>query len=568
MTSVERHRTAMRRVLPSRPVALALEEQLITADTTVFDYGCGRGVDLLHLKQLGIDADGWDPAFRAVGDKRPADVVNLGYVVNVIEDVAERAAVLRSAWELARGVLVVSARLEWEARSVAGAAYGDGVLTGSGTFQKFFRQDELRDWIESTLGVQGVAAAPGVFYVFRTPAAAQAYLAQRFGSSGRAASARVSERLFDANRELLEVLAGFVSEQGRLPADGELAVADELVERFGSIRGAFAVVRRVTGQAPTRSPTVSERLFDANRDLLDQLVAFIAHRGRLPAADELSDFADLRERFGSVKAAFAVINRVSPQDWQAIRVERQRDLLVYLALAAFGGRPRFGELPAELRYDVKAFFSTYKRGCTIADALLFKAGDRASIDQACQQSRIGKRTRDALYVHITALERLAPLLRVYEGCARILTGTVAGANVIKLRRDKSQISYLTYPGFDDEGHPALAEGTTADLPRLRVERHAFHEAANPPILHRKETLVAEDYPGRPRFARLTQQEERKGLLDSPLPIGRRQQWEAWLEAHDVIVRGHRVVKHNPDRSKRDLTAARYAAGWRPPASPP
>lgn len=539
----------MRRVLPSRPVALAIEEGLISANTTVFDYGCGRGSDLLHLQQLGIQAHGWDPAFRADAEKRPADVVNLGYVVNVIEDLAERESVLHSAWRLAKRLLIVSARLEWEARSVSGSAFADGVLTGSGTFQKFFSQDELRDWIESTLGAQSVAAAPGVFYVFRDESAAQTYLAERFAGGARDASARLSERLFDASRELLEELARFVSDHGRLPADGELPTSDELTKRFGSIRAAFAVVRQVTGQPPTRSPTVSERLFDANRELLAQLVAFVGHRGRLPSAEELSNSAEFRDRFGSIKAAFAVINRVSPQDWHTIRLERQRDLLVYLALAAFGGRPRFGELPADLRYDVKAFFSTYKRACTIADALLFKAGDRASVDQACQQSPIGKRTRDALYVHVSALDRIAPLLRVYEGCARILTGTVADANVIKLRRDKAQVSYLSYPRFDSDAHPALVAATTADLPRLRVEYHDLRDTANPPIIHRKDAFVADDYPTRQRFARLTQQEERYGLLDAPLPIGRQQQWEAWLEAHDVEVRGHRVVKLRSDPSR-------------------
>jgi hypothetical protein len=533
----------MQRVLPSRPVALALEEALIDAGTTLFDYGCGRGTDLLHLQQLGVEAHGWDPAFRADAEKHPADVVNLGYVVNVIEDVAERESVLRSAWALSKQLLIVSARLEWEARTVSGSSFGDGVLTASGTFQKFFTQDELRDWIETTLGVKSVAAAPGIFYVFREQTATQAYLAERFGSGARNASARFSERLFDANRELLEALAQFVSDRGRLPADGELEASEELTNRFGSIRAAFAVVRQVTGQAPTRSPTVSERLFDANRELLTQLVAFVAHRGRLPAPEELPTAAtELRERFGSIKAAFAVINRVSPQDWQAIRAERQQDLLVYFALAAFGGRPRFGELPTELQYDVKAFFSTYKGVCTIADALLFKAGDRTSIDRACQQSAIGKCTRDALYLHTSALDRVAPLLRVYEGCARVLTGTVAGANLIKLRRDKAQVSYLSYPDFDREAHPALREVTTVDLPRLRVEHQDFREAANPPILHRKETFVADDYAYRQRFARLTKQEERHALLDAPLPIGRRQQWEAWLEAHSVEVRGHQIVK--------------------------
>jgi hypothetical protein len=541
----------MQRVLPSRPVALALEEGVITTATTVFDYGCGRGTDVLHLHQLGVEAHGWDPAFRADAPRQPADVVNLGYVVNVIEHVDERELVLRSAWKLAKRILVVSARLEWEARPVSGSSFSDGVLTASGTFQKFFSQDELRDWIESTLGVRSVAAAPGVFYVFRDDAHAQAYLAGRVGRGTRSTSARLSAQLFDANRELLEELARFVAERGRLPGDEELPEGPALVERFGSIRSAFAVVRQVTRQAPTRAPTVSELLFDANRELLAQLLGFVALRGRLPAAAELPNAEEFQDKFGSIKAAFSVINRVSPQDWQTIKAERQRDLLVYLALAAFGGRPRFGDLPIELRYDVRAFFSTYTRACKIADALLFKAGDLAYVDQACQRSIVGKRTRDSLYVHVTALDRLLPILRVYEGCARVLTGTVAGANIIKLRRDKSQVSYLSYPGFDSDPHPALVEVTTAVLPRLRVEYRDFRDVTNPPILHMKDAFVADDYPKHERFARLTRQEERHGLLDAPLPIGRRQQWDAWLEAHNVEVRGHRVLRrrdaHSPLR---------------------
>ena len=43
------------------------------------------------------------------GQKRPADVVNLGYVINVIEDPVERAETLRNAWALCRRVMVVSA---------------------------------------------------------------------------------------------------------------------------------------------------------------------------------------------------------------------------------------------------------------------------------------------------------------------------------------------------------------------------------------------------------------------------------------------------------------------------
>src|SRR5262245_50442809 len=110
----------MARVDLSRPVAMALEEGLLPPGTTFFDYGCGRGGDLERLAALGYDAAGWDPAHYPEGELRPSDVVNLGYVVNVIENPAERVQVLRRAWDLTRNVLVVAARPDWEARTVTG----------------------------------------------------------------------------------------------------------------------------------------------------------------------------------------------------------------------------------------------------------------------------------------------------------------------------------------------------------------------------------------------------------------------------------------------------------------
>ena len=53
---------------------------------------------------------GWDLVYAPNPARREADVVNLGYVVNVIEDPSERREVLRRAWSLARQILVVSAR--------------------------------------------------------------------------------------------------------------------------------------------------------------------------------------------------------------------------------------------------------------------------------------------------------------------------------------------------------------------------------------------------------------------------------------------------------------------------
>src|SRR4051794_9770476 len=116
---IRRERTAMSRRSLSRPIARALDDGVITSEETFFDYGCGRGDDLRGLRALGVEAAGWDPAYAPTAVREPADVVNLGYVINVIEDPAEREQTLGDAWSLARRVLIVSARPDWELRGQA-----------------------------------------------------------------------------------------------------------------------------------------------------------------------------------------------------------------------------------------------------------------------------------------------------------------------------------------------------------------------------------------------------------------------------------------------------------------
>ncbi|MCC6630154.1 MAG: DNA phosphorothioation-associated putative methyltransferase [Chloroflexi bacterium] len=493
--AVDRHCTAIERTGLSRPVALVLDEGLLTPETTFFDYGCGRGGDLHRLAVLGYDVAGWDPAYHPEGKIRPSDIVNLGFVINVIEDPIERVQVLRRAWALARSVLVVAARPDWEARSVPGRPYGDGILTAKGTFQRFYAQEELRAWIDGVLGVRSIAAAPGVFYVFRDEVRAQAFLAARV--------------------------------RGRpLPRPREPAVP--------------------------RS-RVSEMLYEAHRAILDPVVAFIEARGWAPDPCELPAAAAAREQFGSVRAALAVVRRVTGDvSWRAAQLAATEDLTVYLALAAFGGRPRFTGLPLDIQVDVKTFFGSYKEACAAADALLFSAGDQSAIDKACRESTVGKLTPEALYVHVAALPRLSPLLRVYEGCARALTGTVDRANIIKLNRIEPKVGYHVYPGFDRDPHPALEASVRADLRRLHVKYRDFTKAENPPILHRKDAFVADDYPGRDTFARLTAQEEKLGLLTDTASIGTKERWEQVVVSKGMRFAGHRLVRTKlPPREEPD-----------------
>lgn len=475
---VARHRTAIKRTDLSRPIRVARKDGLINSEVSVFDYGCGHGDDMHRLLGLGITCHGWDPVYRPNEDRVRADIVNLGYVVNVIENPGERAASLCEAWSLAEKVLIVSARLSHESAVDQQIAFEDGCVTRRQTFQKYYEQSELRDWIDQVLGVSGVAAAPGIFYVFREDETRQSFVATRFRRAILVPRLRQSEVVFEQNRALLEPLIQFISARGRLPDESELEVASAIRERLGSLKRAFAILRRVSGA----------------------------------------------------------------EQWEAIRKERAQDLLVYLALARFGGRPRFSQLPRELQLDVRAFFSTYSRASDLADKLLFSAGDRDEVDRVAKTSQVGKLLPISLYIHTDAISELTPLLRVYEGCARALIGSVEGANIVKLHLDTPLISYLSYPEFEKEPHPALSASLLVDLQTFRVKYREYTDSDNPPILHRKEAFLAPEHPLRAKFARLTQHEERLGLYKDTHSIGTLKGWEDCLKARGLRLAGHRVCR--------------------------
>jgi DNA phosphorothioation-associated putative methyltransferase len=475
---IARHRAALSRKELSRPIRLALENNLIQEDSKVFDYGCGRGDDLRGLNALGIESFGWDPIYRPKEERREADVVNLGYVVNVIEDPGERDDTLRKAWSLTKKVLVVSARLTAGLKGTKYENYRDGYLTRRGTFQKFYEQHELRDWIEKTIGDSSVAAGPGIFFIFRDDELRQSFLASRYRRRTSVPLQLLSDALYEKHKSELQPLMDFFAVRGRLPGDGELEEAPTIREIFGSIRRAFGVIRRVTGS----------------------------------------------------------------ETWDQIREERSQDLLVYLALERLNGRPRFKALPYALQLDVRGLFSTYTRACNAADELLFSAGNTKAVDRACRKAPYGKLTHNAFYVHSTALSHLPPILRVYEGCASNYIGNVEGSNIIKLNRIKPKVSYLSYPDFERDPHPALFGSLTVSLGTLKVRYWDYSDSDNPPILHRKEEFVAEEHPARKKFQRLTRQEERWGLYDDAKSIGTRRQWNQLLDERGIRLRGHRLLR--------------------------
>jgi hypothetical protein len=515
---IMRHKTAMTRYELSKPVKTLLEYGLLKTGSTFFDYGCGQGSDVRGLHALGHIATGWDPVHQPQIGKQQADIVNLGYVLNVIEDPAERIEALVDAHRHARRLLVVSGLIRETVELDRAAPYRDGILTQRNTFQKFFEQQELQQYIEDALDTTAVPVALGIFYVFRDPADQQDFLSARSRRAldwtqisarlGLGAPRTLWKALYDEHRELLDPFGKLALELGRIPEPMEFVALPEINDRLGSPKRALRAyvqgresqdlkwdevrVRFGIGQPPKRR---WELLYEEHRELLDTFWNRMLELGRLPEPEEFPQTGQLRETIGSPKKALQLFLRKGGGDeLEQAEENRRRDLLVYVALANLRKRVPFGHLSMSLRTDIRAFFGNYTRALEKGLELLYAAGDTGEIELACEDLKVGWQDDQALYVHRSLLDDLPPVLRAYVGCASTLFGDVAHADIIKLHKQSGKVTFLVYDDFDGKPLPELRQRIKVNL-RTRWVR-VFDHSAEQQLLYFKERFVSPQHPRR------------------------------------------------------------------------
>lgn len=224
--SSARERTAIGRGDLSKPVRQALRDDILRPKLSVLDYGCGRGQDTARLGKMGLSVQGWDPHFAPDTPLIKQDVVLLTYVLNVIEDAAERRETLSKAWHLANVAMVVSCRLKWELSSIAGSPSGDGIVTSRNTFQHLFSPSDLRELVEEVTGARCVSPVPGVVYVFRRDEDRFTYLA-------RGAITEFEWTASDDYASAIREVITFAEKRGRPPLFEE--IPDRMLPRLGQL---------------------------------------------------------------------------------------------------------------------------------------------------------------------------------------------------------------------------------------------------------------------------------------------------------------------------------------------
>ena len=450
--TVERHRTALTRYALSKPMQLLAKHDFLEGKHTIFDYGCGKGSDVEILRQNNLTANGWDPHFCPENPKHSADIVNLGFVINVIEDKDERLEAVLGAYRLCTQFLCAAVMLG-EQSPERGRLFRDGVLTSRNTFQRYYSQEEFREYLRRVLDEEPVAVGPGVFFVFKNKDAEQAFLERRY-----------------RNRSTANRLINQIPKQPKAPK----------------------------ATRPTKTEK-EQAFYQQHADLLDALWLSWLELGRPPQEDEFPQVAAVKDLFGTWQRGLNFLQRFHGTETLKFAFESRRDdLTVYFAMRRFDQQRVYRHLPESLKRDVKAFFTSYPIAQTEGERLLFSAGNAAMIREMCQQAAIqGYGHLDAegsLTFHTSQVVTLPPILRVYIGCATQVFGDVTSADLLKIHAESGKLSLMKYDDFEDSPLPRMLERIKISLINQRFEYYKYGEAYTPPYLYLKSRFITPDYP--------------------------------------------------------------------------
>lgn len=418
--AVQRHRTAMVRYSLSQPMALMVRYGLVGCDSTVFDYGCGQGDDLRALESQGIMARGWDPHYAPSTPISSAQIVNLGFVLNVIEDEAERRHALRRAWEITEKVLAVSVMVVGQVPTDGLRPYCDGYLTSRGTFQKYFQHADLRSFITSVTGAEPVSVTTGIYFLFRR-------------------SDDEQEFLLDRRRSMSRASIGFSTRERPYNAPTRLDLADRIPHS------------------------------------LDEIVAFATHRGRLPIPEELSE--RVRDELTTTRVSLARaidLCRATALDNQALEAaasRRREDLLVHNALCILNRSRSLQNPGAAIVRDIRALFGSQKALTESATRYLFALSDfealhRLSIESTQRGTGIFDE-KERLVISGDRTEDLPGPLRCYLGCATYLSGEPDGVYVVRIDPRKRLVKLFMIRD-PNAAAPEIRSTIGIDLKRQRV----------------------------------------------------------------------------------------------------
>lgn len=451
-SGIDRHKTAIVRHELSAPMKSLVKHGYLEGSYSIFDYGCGRGDDLRELEAHGLDALGWDPNFQPDNDKVTSDIVNLGFVLNVVEDQDERLEALLGAWELTNKFLVVSVMLANESYISQFKPYKDGVITSRNTFQKYYAQSEIKNYIERSLQEEAITVAPGIFYIFKDKLEEQLYLQSKYKRHHK--------------------------------------------------------WQQLTSPAPLESKDKAKLIITQNQELFNEFWNVCLELGRIPANDEFDQSEKIRELIGSHKKVFTLLQELfDTKEFEQAEKSRKEDLLLYFSMGLFEKRKPYTQQPESLKRDIKALFTDYKTAINLAAELLFAIADTNLINEQCGKAHAQLRAsllneEHSLIFHRDYIDDLPLLLRVYVGAGLQMYGELDDdIDLIKIHITSGKLTLTAYDDFE-KSVPFLVERIKIKMADQDIDFFDYVvEDRRPPLLnkHLYITQEHENYEKQLRF---------------------------------------------------------------------
>lgn len=440
---IDRHKTAIVRHELSAPMKVLAKHGYLEGNHSIFDYGCGRGDDLRELEAHGLDALGWDPNYRPDSDRVMADVVNLGFVLNVIEDQDERLEALLGAWELSKRVLVISVMLANDSYVSQFKSYKDGVITSRNTFQKYYAQSEIKSYIERSLIEEAIAVAPGIFFVFRDKIEEQRYLQNKY-------------------------------------------------KRHHSWQ-------QLTSPVPIDTKDKAKLIITQNNELFDSFWQACLELGRIPTNEEFEQSEQIRGLIGSHKKVFSLLQEMfDTQEFELAERQRKEDILLYVAMGLFEKRKPYASQSDSFQRDIKALFGEYKTAVNLATELLFSISDFDLINRQCKKAHevipasilnVGH----SLIFHKQYIDDLPLLLRTYVGAGLQMYGEIGEhIDLIKIHTTSGKLTLTNYDDFN-QSVPFLVERIKIRMADQDIDFFDhMDEFKRPPLLNKHLLLGADN----------------------------------------------------------------------------
>ncbi|KJG06074.1 hypothetical protein UB33_10415 [Photobacterium angustum] len=433
--TIDRHRTAIVRHELSAPMKTLAKNGYLNGDYSIFDYGCGRGDDLRELEAHGLDAIGWDPNFQPDNDKINSDIVNLGFVLNVIEDQDERLEALIGAWDLCEQLLIVSVMLANDSFIAQFKPYKDGVITSRNTFQKYYAQSEIKSYIERNLQDEAIPVAPGIFYIFKDKLLEQEYLQGKYKRHHQWQQLTSPQTLDSKEKAKLVV-------------------------------------------------TQHQALFESFWNICLEL-------GRIPFNEEFEQSEETRQLIGSRKKVFNTLKELFDiTEFEKAEKRRKEDLLLYFAMGLFEKRKPYTQQPEALKRDIKALFDDYKTALNLAAELLFAIADTDLINTQCEKahqqlSASVLNEGHSLILHRDYINDLPLLLRVYVGAGLQMYGELdEEIDLMKIHITSGKLTLTAYDNFENSV-PFLVERIKIKMAEQDIDFFDYvNEKRRPPLLNK------------------------------------------------------------------------------------